>query len=109
MGLSILIYRFAQKIILQYFSTTYSIQAETAIFTVRDINLTPDVLVFFGIAILIMSLSLTAIALTYSREKNYGKHGILNIFLYMFLYLLIYPILMIVSIYKFLFGKSFKW
>jgi len=104
-GLFVLIYRIGRRLILQYLSATYSVQAETAILTLRDINLSVNVLVFFGIAILILSLSFTAIALLYSREKDFKKHGLFDVLAYMFVYLLAYPLILVTSIYKFIIGK----
>lgn len=107
-GLLILSYRIFQRFIVQYLSTTYSVQAQTAILTLRELNLTPSILVFFGTALLIMSLSFNLIALTYSNEKGFKKHGLINLLLYMFIYLLAYPFLLIVSIYKFFKGR-YSW
>ncbi|MEK6906486.1 MAG: glycosyltransferase [Nanoarchaeota archaeon] len=107
-GIFILTYRFLRRIFINYFFTAYSIKAQTALLTLRDINLTPNVLVFFGIGILILSLSFTAIVLLHLRETEFKKHGFLNILSYMFVYLLAYPFLLIASIYKFL-RKKRSW
>ncbi len=107
-GLLILAYRFIRSAIVQYLSTTYSIQTHTAILTLREINLTPNILVFFGLMTLFMSLSFTAISLIHSREKEFKKHKWFEILSYMFAYLLAYPILLIVSFYKFIKGK-YSW
>ncbi len=105
-GLFILIYRVVRALIIRYLSTLYSVQAETAILTLRDLNLTPNVMVFFGITILIFSILFTAIALKHSKERDFKKHGIINIMVYLFFYLLAYPMILIVSLYKFLRGKE---
>src|SRR3989339_1368900 len=100
-GLSILIYRLFNSMAMRYLSTKYSIEAQTAIITLNDFNFSPSILFFFGIVILIMSITYNAIALIYSKEKDFKRHGLFNIFAYMFFYLLAYPLILITSLYKF--------
>lgn len=104
-GILILFYRIVRRAVVQYLSTTYSVKAQTAIFTFRELNLTPSILVFFGIAMFILSFSFTLLALLHSREKEFKKHKLLDILAYMFVYLLSYPVILITSIYKFFKGK----
>lgn len=106
-GITTLGYRIFRRGIINYLSAKYSIGAQTAVLTLREINLTPNVLVFFGTAILILSLSFTFLALTYTREKEFKKHGIFSILVYAFVYLLAYPLLLVNSIYKFVKRKKF--
>src|SRR3990172_7778832 len=87
-GIFFLTYRIFRRFSLQYLSTRYSIQAQTAILTLNDINLTPNILIFFGISIFILGFTFTLIALFYSREKGHKKQGILGILIYTFFYLL---------------------
>jgi len=101
-GFGILVYRLARSLFVKYLSTMYSVKAQTAILRMNEINLTPDVLVFFGVAILTLSISFNLLALFYSREKEYKDVRLFKIIIYMFAYLLLYPILLITSIYKFL-------
>ncbi len=108
LGLIVLSYRIITRLIFQYFSTTYSVQAQAAIITFGDINLTPNILIFFGIFTLFLSISFTAISLFHLREKEFRRHGLFTIFAYMFFYLLVYPIILITSFYKYLKGYS-KW
>ena len=97
-GLFVFAYRIIRTIILEFLSTSYSIQTQTAIFRFSDINLTPNVLVFFGITVFVFSLWFTVIALL-----NMGEVGF-----YMLFYLIAYPIILIISGYKFLRGYR-KW
>ena len=105
-GLSILIYRLFNSMAMRYLSTKYSIEAQTAIITLNDFNFSPSILFFFGIVILIMSITYNAIALIYSKEKDFKRNGLFNIFAYMFFYLLAYPLILITSLYKFLRGYN---
>jgi cellulose synthase/poly-beta-1,6-N-acetylglucosamine synthase-like glycosyltransferase len=105
-GLFILSYRISKTVLLHYLTASYSIHTQTAVMRLQDINLSPNVLVFFGILTICMSLSFTAIALLYSKEKDFKRHGILGLLAYIFVYLLAYPVLLVVSVYKFFAGKD---
>lgn len=107
-GLIVLCYRIINRIIFQYFSTTYSVQAEAALITFNDISLTPNILFFFGIFTLFLSISFTLISLASLREKDFRRNSVFTVFAYMFFYLLVYPIILITSFYKYLRGYS-KW
>jgi len=108
LGLIVLSYRLITRFIYQYFSTTYSVQAQVAIISFRDISLTPNILVFFGIFTLFLSLFFTSIALIHLREKDFKRESLFILFSYMFFYLLVYPIILITSFCKYLRGYN-KW
>lgn len=107
-GLLILLYRGIQTLIMRYLSTSYSIQAQTAIITFKEIMIYPNVLLFFGITLLIMSILFTFFALSITKEKEFKKHSVIDVLVFMFAYLLAYPIILTVSAYKFLRGR-FSW
>lgn len=104
-GIGILLYRLLRTIAIRYLSTLYSVQAQTAILTLQDINLTPSVLFFFGAVFFVFSLTFTLIVLLYLRMKEFKRHRIFSVFVYMFFYVSTYPLVLITSIYKFLRGK----
>lgn len=104
-GIAILLYRFVRMLIIRYLSTVYSVQAQTAILTLRDINLTPSVLIFFGIVFFVFSLTFTLIALLYLRMKEFKRHRVFSVFVYMFFYVSTYPLVLVTSVYKFLRGR----
>lgn len=101
LGIGILIYRGLRRITIHYLITKYSIGAQTAILTLREINLTPSVLLFFGVSILLLSLLFTILALSYSKEKEFKRVGIFDILIYSFIYLLAYPVILITSLFKY--------
>ncbi|MGY4884540.1 MAG: glycosyltransferase [Nanobdellota archaeon] len=107
-GLGVLVYRLLRTLILRIFSTTYSIQTQTAIIRFEDISLMPNVLIFFGLVIFFLSLWFTLIALFNMKEENHKKENFFVIGFYMIFYVMIYPIILISSIYKF-FKGSRKW
>ena len=96
-GIGILIYRGFRLMVTHYLITIYSIGAQAAVLTLRGINLTPNVLLFFGVAILTLSLSFTLLALLHMKEKEFKKVRIFNILIYSFVYLLAYPLILITS------------
>ncbi len=105
-GLLVLFYRVFRTLVIRYLSTVYSIQAQTAILRISEINLTPNILVFFGLSILVFSILFTMLALSYTKEKEFKKHGLFYILVYMFFYLLSYPLILVISVYKYWRGKK---
>jgi len=103
-GILVLIYRLIRTIILRTLSMSYSTKVNTALLTMKEINLSPNALLFFGIATLLMGIFFTLLALNYSKEKEFKKQGVLLILNYTFIYLLLYPVILITSIYKYLRG-----
>jgi biofilm PGA synthesis N-glycosyltransferase PgaC len=107
-GLAVLIYRLISSLILKFVSTTYSIQAQTAVFRFNDINIVPNVLIFFGLILFFMGLWFTIVALVNMKEENKQRENFFTVGFYMIFYLLMYPIILIISGYKFLRGYR-KW
>jgi cellulose synthase/poly-beta-1,6-N-acetylglucosamine synthase-like glycosyltransferase len=105
-GLFVLVYRVSRMILVRYLAASYSVAAQTVILSMQDINVSLNVLLFFGMATLVMSLSFTGLALIYSKEQEFKKHGLIGVLIYMFIYLLLYPIVLITSIYKYLRGYN---
>lgn len=104
-GIFILGYRIFRSVAVKYLSTFYSVQAQTAVFRLSDINLTMSFLIFFGLAVFALSLWYTIVALVNVREKQYKKENFFLVGFYMLFYLLLYPIILIISLYKFLKGN----
>jgi cellulose synthase/poly-beta-1,6-N-acetylglucosamine synthase-like glycosyltransferase len=107
-GLFVFVYRFLSGFILKLFSTTYSVETQTALFRFNDINLTPNILVFFGLIIFFLGLWFTFVALSNMKESNHKRENVFVIGFYMLFYVLAYPIILISSGYKFLRGYR-KW
>lgn len=108
-GLGIFLYRVSRTLFLKFLSTTLSVQAQTAVLRFSDINLTPNVLVFFGLTVFFFSLWYTITALlNMSENKNYKRENFFTVGFYMLFYLLAYPIILIISGYKYIRGQR-KW
>jgi len=101
-GISILVYRLLRELVVSYLSTKYSIGAQTAVLTLREINLTPHVLVFLGLTLFLFGLFFTLIALSNAKEKKYKRVGVFTLGFYLIFYLLLYPIILVISLTKFL-------
>lgn len=109
-GLFIMAYRLIQGLVVNLLSTSYSVQSQTAILNLQSINLVPNILFFFGIIVLVFGFSFTLIALKNTRYEGKSKRvGLLDLLEYTFLYVLIYPIILIISIYRVIMNKENKW
>lgn len=108
-GISIIGYRLVRSLILKFFATSYSVQTNAALLTLKDINLTPNVLIFLGVILFVLGLTYTLIAYFSIKEsKEFRRPGIIAMTFYMFFYLMAYPIILLVSAYKLMRGKA-KW
>ena len=106
LGIFILAYRISRTLLVNYLGAKYSIEAQTTVLALRDVNLTPKVLVFLGLTLFVLGLFFTLIALANVKEKDYKKTSVLTIGFYLLFYLLLYPVILTISIYKFLKGKK---
>jgi len=109
-GIAIILYRVVRAVLLNFLSASLSIKAQTAVLAVHDINLVPNVLLFMGLVVFFFSLAYTLIAFFSIKEdrSKFKRPGIFPITFYIFLYLLVYPIILIVSAFKLMVGKK-KW
>lgn len=107
-GLAVFGYRIIKVFIFRIFSTTYSIQTQTSIIRFEDITLMPNVLVFFGLIMFFLSLWFTLISLFHMKEEEHKGENFFVLGFYMIFYVMVYPIILISSFYKFLRGHR-KW
>ncbi|MCR4327043.1 MAG: glycosyltransferase [Nanoarchaeota archaeon] len=107
-GLIFLIYNFGKWAIKSYFSTSYSIGAQTAVLSASDIALNPDILFFFGIILFVSGLLFTFLSIFHEKEKGFKNPKIIDILVYAFFYLLTYPVILVMSMYKLARGNV-KW
>jgi len=104
-GLGILSYRIGRTILVRYLATMLSIDSNVAVATFGDINLTPSILVFFGIMTITMNFFMIWLGLSYAKEEG-KRDGIVRVLLYMFFYVMTYPILLVISVFRVLTGKT---
>lgn len=97
-GFFILAYRISRTAIIRILATKYSIGAQTAIIAIKDLQISPNVLMLFGAINLLLGMIFTFFALMHSRE-DFKKERLHEVLIYAFFYLLTYPIIMIRSVY----------
>lgn len=108
LGLVVFSYLVIRKFYVSYLSTKLSLDLGTDIFVLSEFNLSPSVLAFFGISLLILGLSFTLLGLSITKEKGVSRRGPIVLAVYFLAYLSIYPILLIWSFSKFVRGK-YSW
>ena len=107
-GLTVLAYRILNVLIFRLFSTTYSIQTQTSLIRFEDISLMPNILIFFGLVMFFLSMWFTLLSLFHMKDENRKGENFFVLSFYMVFYVMIYPIILISSFYKFLKGHR-KW
>lgn len=105
-GMFFLIYRAYRNILVRSLTITKSATAEVALITFREVQLIPNVMWFFGGILLICGFIYTLTGLIHAGHKDAPRPSLLDIFIYAFFYLLMYPPLLIYSMYKSLRGYS---
>jgi len=103
-GLFILGYRIFRTAFVQLLAAKYSVEVQTAVITLKDLQVSPNLLLFFGILTFFLGLWFTLISLVYSKE-DFKKEKWHEIIIYAIFYLLVNPIVQIKSIYAYMRGK----
>lgn len=107
-GLGLFSYLFTRKMLYSYLSTKYSIYAQTAVLTFQDLSFTPSILNFLGAAMFILGAGFTMLVIGIMKEPTVQNKNIFNLLFYWLVYLTIYPLILIVALYK-LITKSYTW
>jgi poly-beta-1,6-N-acetyl-D-glucosamine synthase len=105
LGLCIFSYLLVSRIISKFLYTKYSIAAGTPLVTIDDFYITPDFLNYLGIILFIFGLIYVLMILSILNEKIWKKENILNIPFYLIIYLMVYPFIMVNSLYHAVKGK----
>lgn len=107
-GLGIFFYRIFQEMLSWYLSTQYSIAAQTALLTFNDINFNPSVLNFLGVVLFVFGMAFVFFALKRVNEQIHEKEGFFNVIFYSLIYIMLRPLVVIISLYKFFTG-NYSW
>ena len=107
-GLGVFFYRTLRRVWLSYLSAKYSVAAQTALLVAEDINLNPSVLNFLGVILFVLGLAFVFFALKHINEKNKEKESFFSVIFYSLVYILLRPIVLVISLAKFLTGK-YSW
>ena len=107
-GLGIFIYKTSTRFLSTYLSTKYSVAAQTAVLVLDDINFNPSVLNFLGVVLFIFGLAFIFFALKFVNRHIKEKESFFSVVFYSLVYILLRPLVLIVSLYKFSTGK-YSW
>ena len=107
-GLGIFFYLITRRILVYYLSTRYSLYADSTILHLQDLTFSPSVLNFFGGVLFLLGIGFTLFALGSMKELRRKYVNVFNIGFYMLVYLSIYPLVMVVGLYKLYRGK-YSW
>ncbi len=107
-GLGFFLYRVLINLFQNFFSTQYSIAAETAILRFSDVNLNLSILHFFGLVLFISGLIFIYFALYVVNQKTKTNDNFLTIIFYSLIYITLYPIILVSSVYR-LIKKNYRW
>ncbi|MCH8945663.1 MAG: glycosyltransferase [Nanoarchaeota archaeon] len=107
-GLGLFIYKISTRFISTYLSTSYSVAAQTAVLVLEDISFNPSVLNFLGVVLFIFGLAFIFFALKFVNKHIEEKESFFSVVFYSLVYILLRPLVLIVSLYKFSIGK-YSW
>ncbi len=104
-GLGVFFYVLIRNIITKFIYTRYSIEAGTPLLTLEEFYITPSFLNYLGIVLFLAGLVYILSILSILKENIFRKENILNISFYLIFYLILYPFIMINSIWHYYKGK----
>jgi len=112
-GLALVGYRLLTWAISKYLSFSYSAQGNVALIALNEFSFNPDILFFFGIFLFGFSIVFTLLGYFDHKEerknrKGFKKPGFFIMSVYMIVYLALYPVIMVISMYRF-FRKKMVW
>jgi len=108
LGLGILVYRTFRRVYLYYLSTHYSLEAQTAILKLNDVNLSPSLLNFLGVVLFVLGLWFVYFALRYVNNHIKERESFFSVIFYSLVYIVLRPIVLVVSLFKFMRG-NYSW
>jgi len=97
--------------VLSFLSTGYTLAVDAPIFTLKDINLHPSILLFFFITMFIVSISYTRYVLAVLVNRKGGIKNVKSVFMmlfYLIIFLALYPVIWFPVIYRII-KRDYKW
>ena len=107
-GLMIFFYLLFTNILSKFLFTKYSIIAGTPVISMQDFYITPSFLNYLGVVMFVLGFVYLILILYTLKEKIFVKENILNMPFYLVVYLMVYPFVLVDSIYHWGFGSK-KW
>ncbi len=108
LGLGLFFYLLLIRVLNQVEIVFYKMNANVSVISLSNLNMTPTVLNYFGIVLFALFLLFTFFVLFTMRDKFLKKENLFEVIIYMTLYLIVYPFMIIWSIYKWSKGE-FRW
>jgi len=108
LGIGIFGYIFLSKVFSNILMTGYAIETGVPVVTMNQFFITPSILNYLGVALFLFELIFLLIMLSVLKNKIWKKENLLNIPVYLFVYMMVYPFLMVDSIWNYYRGKR-KW
>lgn len=108
-GILIFLYIFIRRFISSFLLVQFGIISSTPIVTFNDFYFTPSVLNYFGIVLFVLFFIFTIFVLAVLKDNlDSGNKGqsFFNLLFYMTIYLLVYPIVLVVSMWHYFRGKN---
>ena len=105
LGIGIFGYLFLSKVFSNLLMTGYAIQTGVPIITMDEIYITPSILNYLVVSLFVFELIFLLIMLSVLKNKILKKENLLNIPVYLIVYLMVYPFLMIDSMWQYFRGK----
>ena len=103
------VYLILRSVLIRTLSASYSVAAQSALFRFEDINLHPSILIFFLIALFILSMSYSWYVLQTTKfEKKLDVRRFFTLIFYTIVYLSFYPVIWFASLYRYI-KKDYTW
>ncbi len=107
-GLGIFAYRVLRRFFYSYLLANYSIAAQTSFLSLQDVNLSPSILNFLGVILFVLGLLFVFFALRFVNRHVREKESFFSVIFYSLVYILLRPLVLMVSLYKFFRGR-YSW
>jgi cellulose synthase/poly-beta-1,6-N-acetylglucosamine synthase-like glycosyltransferase len=104
-GLALFLYLFVKRFLVYYLLTKYSLYAGSSIIHMQDLTFAPSFLNYFGIVMFIFGTLFTLLSIYSIKDRDLGDHKFFNIGFYMLVYLAMYPVILVIALYKLARGK----
>jgi len=106
MGIAIALYIIARRGMSSFLLTRYSLETGVPLVTLNNFYLTPSILNYFGIILFALFFIFTLFVLAVMKDRLLEKQSFFNLLFYMAIYLLIYPFVLITSMWHYVRGKN---